>query len=93
MKDRNEFLEMGGLFYDSDTHEWFHDKVATNHAHNDTHNDALPNIICFVIRNKETGEYDRAIMDIPSNEVMYSSKSLEEIAFFIDQLKIQKRFK
>jgi hypothetical protein len=27
MKDRNEFLEMDGLHWESETHEWFHDKI------------------------------------------------------------------
>jgi hypothetical protein len=27
MENRNEFLEMDGLFWESETHEWFHDKT------------------------------------------------------------------
>ena len=94
MKERNEFLEMDGLYWESPTHEWFHDKIATNYAqtNNGLHKDALPNLVCFVTRNKETGEYDRVIMDKESNEIIYTSKSTEEIGYYIDKLKIVKRF-
>ena len=94
MREINEFLEMDGLFWESDTHEWFHDKIATNYAQRDNglHKDALPNLVCFVTRNKETGEYDRVIMDKDTNEIIYSSKSSEEIAYFIDKQKVIKRF-
>ena len=72
MKERNEFLEMDGLYWESDTHEWFHDKIGTNYAQSDNglHKDALPNIVCFVTRNKETGEYDRVVMDKQTNEII-----------------------
>ena len=51
------------------------------------------NIFCFVTRNKETGEYDRVMMDAKTNEVIYATKSLEEMAYEIDKLKVMKRFK
>ena len=28
--DRNQFLESDGLFWESETHEWFHDKISTD---------------------------------------------------------------
>lgn len=94
MEARNEFLEMDGLYWESETHEWFHDKTSTQYAQTDNglHEDALPNIHCFVVRDKATGEYDRVIMDSKTNEVVYDSKVLEEVAGFIDKLKILKRF-
>jgi hypothetical protein len=94
MSDRNEFLEMDGLFWKSDTHEWFNDKTATNYAQTDNglNKDSLKNIHCFVTRNMETGEYDRVVMDSNTNEIIYTSKSLEDVSFFIDKLKIMKRF-
>lgn len=94
MNERNEFLESDGLYWESDTHEWFHDKINTQYARTDNglFNDALPNIYCFVVRNKESNEYDRVVMDSKSNEVIYSSKSIEDIGAFIDKLKISKRF-
>ena len=62
-KDRNEFLESDELFWESETHEWFHDKISTQHARKNSilwgsgeQKDAL-NVMCFVVRNKETGEY------------------------------------
>ena len=96
--ERNEFLESDGLYYESDTHEWFHDKISTQYARKKSvlwgsgeQDDAL-NVVCFVVRNKQTGEYDRVMMDVASNEVVYSTKSLEDMGYKIDTLKIQKRF-
>jgi hypothetical protein len=95
MQERNEFLEMDGLYWESDTHEWFHDKISTNYAqtNNGLNKDALKNIFCFVARNKETGEYDRVMMDKNTNSVIYDTKLLEDMGFEIDKLKVQKRFK
>jgi hypothetical protein len=95
MQERNEFLEMDGLYWESDTHEWFDDKTSTNYAQTDNglNKDALKNIFCFVTRNKETGEYDRVMMDKNTNSVIYDTKSLEDMGFEIDRLKVQKRFK
>lgn len=92
--NRNEFLEFDGLYWESATHEWFHDKINTRYAQTDNalNKDALPNIYCFVVRNKETGEYDRVVMDSKTNEIIYTSKSLEDIGVFIDRLKVLKRF-
>lgn len=94
MKERNEYIETGGLYFESSTHEWFNDKGSTEYAHRNSAvgNDALPNLMCFVVRNKETGEYDRVIMDMKEQAVIYNSKSLEDIGFKIDQYKIQKRY-
>lgn len=51
------------------------------------------NVGCFVIRNKETGEYDRVMMDREKNEIIFDTKSLEDLGFHIDKLKLIKRFK
>lgn len=93
--NRNEFLEMDGLYWESETHEWFHDKTNTQYAQTDNglNKDALKNIYCFVTRNKETGEYDRVMMDSKTNEVIFDTKSLEVMAYEIDKLKVMKRFK
>lgn len=97
VKERNEFLESDGLYWESDTHEWFHDKIATNHARKSSVlwggevDDSL-DVGCFVLRNKETGEYDRVILDRVSNEIIYDTKSLEDLGFHIDKLKLIKRF-
>jgi len=92
--NRNEFLEMDGLYFESETHEWFNDKSSTTYAqtNNGLNIDALKNIYCFVLRNKQTEEYDRVVMDSKTNQIIFNSKSLEELSFFIDQLKIIKRF-
>lgn len=94
MENRNEFLEMDGLYWESETHEWFHDKTSTQYAQSDNglNKDSLPNIHCFVIREKATGEYNRVVMDSKTNEVIYSTKVLEDMGFFIDKLKVAKRF-
>ncbi len=98
MERRNEFLESDGLFWESETHEWFHDKINTQYARKKSvlwgsgeQDDAL-DVACFVVRNKETGEYDRIMMDKPTNQIIYSTKSLEALAYRIDQLKVLKRF-
>lgn len=95
MVERNEFIEMDGLYWESETHEWFHDKTSTNYAQTDRglHKDALPNIHCFVTRNKKTGEYDRVMMDSKTNEIIYDTKVFEEMAAEIDKMKVMKRFK
>jgi hypothetical protein len=95
MTERNEYLEMDGLYWESETHEWFHDKSSTNYAQTDNglNKDALKNIYCFVTRNKETGEYDRVMMDSKTNEVIFDTKELEVMTFEIDKMKVAKRFK
>lgn len=91
---RNEYLEMDGLYWESETHEWFHDKTSTTYAQTNSglHKDALKNIYCFVTRNKQTGEYDRVMMDSKTNEVIFDTKVLEDLGAAIDRLKIAKRF-
>jgi hypothetical protein len=98
MENRNEFLEMDGLFWESETHEWFHDKTSTQYARKNSvlwgsgeQKDAL-DVACFVVRNKETGEYDRVMMDKEREEVVFETKSLEAMGYEIDRMKVQKRF-
>ena len=97
--ERNEFLEMDGLYWESETHEWFHDKTSTQYARKKSilwgsgeQNDAL-NVICFVVRDKESGEYDRVMMDKDTEEVIFDTKSLEGMGYEIDRMKVLKRFK
>lgn len=91
MNNRNEFLELDGLFFESDTHEWFHDKISTNYAQNENLRGAsLKNIVAFVVRDKKTGEYNRVLMDKKENCIIYDSKNLEEIGVHIDKLKLLK---
>ena len=93
-KQRNQFLEADGLQFESETHEWFKDNVSTNYAQDeDEHGTKLPDIFCFVVRDKATGEYDRVILDNKTHEVIYSTGSLEAIGSKIDMLKAIKRFK
>ncbi len=94
MEDRNQYLEVDGLFFESDTHEWFKDKSSTHYAQSDNglNKDALPHIYCFILRDKTTGRYERVVMDSTSNEVIYASTSLEDIGAFVDKMKIAKRF-
>lgn len=99
MIERNEFIEMDGLYWESETHEWFHDKISTEYARKKSvlwgsgeQDDAL-NVLCLVTRNKKTGEYDRVMMDSEINEIIYDTKVLEEMAAEIDKMKIMKRFK
>lgn len=94
MEKRNKYLEMDGLYWESETHEWFHDKTSTDYARSGgIYDDALPHIICFVTRNKQTGEYDRVMMDSTANKILYDTKVLEDLGAAIDRLKVAKRFK
>lgn len=90
---RNSFLEMDGLFFESETHEWFNDDLVTRLATTENAQGvSIPNIKAFVVRNKETGEYDRVIVDGATNSVVYDSKSYEQICFWIGQQKLIKHF-
>jgi hypothetical protein len=96
--ERNEFLECDGLFFESETHEWFHDKISTDYARKKSvlwgsgeQNDSL-DVACFVVRNKESGEYDRVMMDRKKEEIIFETKSLEQLGYHIDKLKTLKRF-
>jgi hypothetical protein len=98
LNERNQFLEADGLYWESETHEWFHDKISTQYARKKSvlwgsgeQDDALK-VACFVVRNKETGEYDRVMMDSDKNEIIYDTKSLEALGYEIDRLKAIKRF-
>ncbi len=97
--ERNEFLEEDGLYWESKTHEWFHDKVSTGYAQKNSvlwgsgEVDDKLNVACFVVRNKDTGEYDRVMMDVETNQVIYETKVLEDLGFHIDKLKAIKRLK
>ena len=80
--ERNKSLERDGLYWESETHEWFHDKISTRYAVDRSvlwgsgeQNDSL-NVACFVVRNKETGEYDRVMLDTVKNEIIFDTKSL-----------------
>jgi len=86
--ERNEFLEANGLYWESETHEWFHDKVGTEYAKKA----GMKNIFCFITRNKATGEYDRVVMDSNTNKIVYDSKSMEAIGAFIDMMGLSKKF-
>lgn len=98
MSERNEFLEMDGLYCESETHEWFHDKTSTQYARKKSvlwgsgeQDDAL-NVVCFVVRDKESGEYDRLMLDKDKEEVIFDTKSLEAMGYEIDRMKVIKRF-
>ena len=94
---RNQYLEMDGLFWESDTHEWFNDKSTTDYAHRkDLNGISLTNLYAFVVRDKETGEYDRVLMDKSlgeSGEIIYDTTSLEDIGSQIDKIRVLKHFK
>lgn len=92
--ERNKYLEIDGLAYKSDTHEWFNDKHGTNKAQEEDLNYVkLPHIICYVVRNIKTGEYDRIVFDKKKNEIIYDTKSIDDLGFFINRMKIAKHFK
>jgi hypothetical protein len=91
---RNRYLEIDGIYCTTSTHEWFYDKVSSNHAQNEDKNGiSLPNLVCFVLRNILTGEYDRILVDKQTKQIVYETKSLEDLRFYIDKQKIAKHFK
>ena len=87
MRECNEWLENGGLIFESPTHEWFSDTTSTDYARK-----VGLDVYCFYVRNKSTGEYDLVMMDVKANPVIYVTKSLEAMVFEIDKLKAIKRF-
>lgn len=92
MKERNEFIEMDGLYWESETHEWFHDKLTTNYCRKEDVHGTTLNWAAFFVRDKSTGEYNRVLMDIDTNELIRDDTKLEEQAVFIDMMKANKRF-
>lgn len=99
-KERNIYVEQEGkLFHESETHEWFIDEISTRYARKnsisprgDDNNDGV-DVVCFIVRDKSTGDYERVIVDRETNEPIYSTLCLEQMAFQIDKLKLFKRFK
>lgn len=94
MKDRNQFIEADGLYWENETQEWFIDKSLTQYAHKDSvtkEDDTLPHIFCFWVRDKATGEYEQVVMDNQFKEVVYSSK-FGSCTTYVDRLKVEKRF-
>lgn len=86
--ERNRFLESDGLSFESETHEWFADKSSTHYAQNENmHGVALKKFVAYVVRDKDTGEYNRVLIDHNKNEIVYDTKSIEEMGVHIDQLK------
>lgn len=84
---------MDGLYFESDTHEWFKDITTTKYAQmKDKNGVGLANIRCFILRNKDTGDYDRVIMDAKTNAILFRSKQIETIGARIDILKNSKHF-
>jgi len=99
MEKRNKYLESDGLYWESKSHEWFNDKNSTQYATKESvslrgvgNKDGLK-VICFVTRDKQSGEYDRVMMDVKTNEIVYDTKSLEDMGFEIDKMKTMIRFK
>lgn len=90
---RNEFLESDGLLAETETHEWFLDKGNTQWAKSHgvgPSSEELKGIVCCVVRDKKTGYYERVVLE--NNEPVYSSTKLEDIAVWIDKMKVIKHF-
>jgi hypothetical protein len=96
MKERNKFEEMDGLYWESETHEWFRDKLNTQKLHKASRGayleDELPNLYCFCVRDKETGEYTRVIIDKLTQTPILEAESYMEMASKIDMIKVTRRF-
>jgi len=92
MKERNNYIETDGLYWESDTHEWFHDKSTTKYCRNEDLHGTKLNWAAFFVRDKSTGEYTRVLMDIETNELIRDDTSLEAQGVFIDMMKASKRY-
>ena len=92
MKERNKFIESDGLFWESDTHEWFNNKSTTTYAQIKNSQGISLKLTSFVVRNKETGDYNYVLMDNETNELIYDSTSLEKLGVHIDMMKAIKTF-
>jgi hypothetical protein len=93
MKERNQFLEADGLVHETETHEWFLDKVSTNYARQENlQGIKLENIVAYVTRDKSNGQYERVLVNNNVPEVIFASLKLEDIGFHIDKLKTIKQF-
>lgn len=78
-------------FTNPEGYEWYMDKETTEWAHReDQHGTKLENIVGFFVRKGEFAE--RVLMDKEINQMIYSSTSLEAIAYRIDMLKALKRY-
>ena len=87
--ERNKFLEMGGLAHKTDTHEWYNDTIGTIQAQRDDRNFVrLLHITCYVVRNIKTGEYDRVVVDNKKRQIIFDTKSAEQLHYFIAKLKL-----
>jgi hypothetical protein len=86
-------LEKDGLFWESETHEWYKDMYNTRVAQMENLGGiSLPDIAAFVIKNKSTGEYDRILFDQNHGEIIFDTKKLEVLGGRIDMMKIAKQF-
>lgn len=93
---RNKYLEMDGLLSETDTHEWFLDKLRTHRLQTNTakHGDnSFKDYFACVVRDKSDGKYMRVILDNKNNKVIYEHGSLEFFGAHIDILKVSKDFK
>jgi len=85
-------LEMEGLYFESETHEWFKDQLCTKYAQKgDNDGITLPKVSCFILRNKDTGLYTRAMMDTVNNAMIFDCETVKEMALQIDGLKTYKK--
>ena len=93
MQERNKYLEPDGLVQETETHEWFLDKPATQYARKENLQGVkLESIVAYVTRDKSTGQYERVLVDNNVPEVIYTSLKLEDIGVRIDMLKAVKHF-
>lgn len=93
MIERNEFLEMDGLVFETDICEWFADKTSSEYAiRENLHGISLPHLRVYVTRHKDTGKYNRVIVDHSTREIIYESVNLEEIGVHIDILKLKELY-
>jgi|LakMenEpi03Aug12_release.lakeMendotaPanAssembly.Ray.scaffolds.fasta_scaffold259183_2 hypothetical protein len=97
--ERNKLEEMDGLFWESETHEWFRDRLNTQKLHKNSVggggvslDDELPNMFCFNVRDKKTGIYERVVIDGVTQEVVLVAEGYMKMAFEIDKWKISRRF-
>lgn len=88
-------MEKGGLLAETETHEWFSDKIVTDLLRSNTAKEgdnSIKNLIGCVVREKSTGRYSHVLLDTAKNEVVYENGNIEAMGVYCDIMKVSKLF-
>ena len=72
--------------------KWYFDELVTDYCMKENISGVfLDNVLAYVVV-LPSGETDRVLVDVNNKEVIYATKSLEEIGVEIDKLKLLKSY-